>query len=71
MRLIISSIGTFNYGIAKYLTTKLSAYIPKDFTVADSFTFVNVISQIDTHEKFLVSFDVASLFTNIPLNENN
>ena len=28
-----------------------------------------MISQLDTHEKFLVSFDVASLFTNIPLNE--
>ena len=28
-----------------------------------------MISQLDTHEKFLVSFDVASMFTNIPSNE--
>ena len=51
VRHIISSIGTFNYGIVKYLTNKLSAYIPNDFTVG-SFTFVNVISQLDTHEVF-------------------
>ena len=64
---IISSIGMYNYGIAKYLTKKLSAYIPNEYTVQDSFTFVNLISQLDAHEKIMVSYDVESLFTNIPL----
>ena len=62
-------IGTFNYGIAKYPTKKLITYIPNEFTVPDTFTFVNVISHLDTYEKFLVSYGVASLFTNIPLEE--
>ena len=69
LRPIISSIGTFNYGLAKYLTSKLSGYIPSEHTVLDSFTFVSTISKIHTKEQFLVSYDVTSLFTNIPLNE--
>ena len=69
LRPIISSIGTYNYGIAKYLTAKLSPYIPSSHSIKDSFTFVQVVSELNTSGKYLVSFDVESLFTNIPLNE--
>ena len=54
---------------AKYLTKKLSTYIPNEFTVKDTFTFVNVISHLGAHGIFLASDDLASLFTNIPLEE--
>ena len=69
VRPIISSIGTYNFEIAKYLTGKLNPYIPKECTVQDSFTFVKLISEARTCNKLLVSYDVKSLFTNIPLKE--
>ena len=69
LRPIISSIGTFNYGLAKFLTNKLGDYIPSKYTVKDSFTFVKNIEELDVRHKFLVSYDVESLFTNIPLKE--
>ena len=69
VRPIISSIGTYNYEIAKYLTNKLSPYIPTEFTVKDSFTFVKLVSEINMSDKYLVSYDVNSLFTSIPLKQ--
>ena len=69
LRPIISSIGTYNYELARYLTDKLTPYIPNKHTVKDTFTFVNDISKLDVKGKHAVSFDVTSLFTNIPLVE--
>ena len=69
LRPIISSICTYNYELAKYLTEKLTPYIPNNHTVKDTFTFVNEISKLDIKGKEAVSFDVTSLFTNIPLVE--
>ena len=34
-----------------------------------SFSFVNEFTNIQSQNKFLISFDVESLFTNIPLSE--
>jgi hypothetical protein len=39
------------------------------FILKDSFDFVNKISKIEANNKFIVSFDVESLFTNIPIDE--
>ena len=35
----------------------------------DTFTFVEELQQVSLVDKFLVYFDVASLFTNIPLSQ--
>ena len=35
----------------------------------DTFKFVNDLNQLNCKEKFLISYDVVSLYTNIPLNE--
>ena len=35
----------------------------------DTFTFVKEIQKVRCENSFMVSFDVTSLFTNIPLNE--
>ena len=70
IRPIISSIGTYNYNLASFLdklikpTLSISKYILKD-----SFDFVNKVSKFDCKDLFIVSFDVESLFTNIPINE--
>ncbi|XP_057308273.1 uncharacterized protein LOC130646150 [Hydractinia symbiolongicarpus] len=68
-RPIISSIGTCNYQLAKFLGGLLSDVIPKDYCTADTFTFVEELKKVSKSDKFMVSFDVCSLFTNIPLNE--
>ena len=69
LRPIISSIGTYNYNLAKYLTNRLTPYIPKKYSVNDTFTFVKEINELKHTNKFLTSFNVVSLYTNIPLNE--
>ena len=68
-RPIVSSIGTYNYNLAKFLCGLLNNIIPNQHTTTDTFSFVNDFQSLACHNKFLVSFDVVSLFTNIPLTE--
>ncbi|XP_065658272.1 uncharacterized protein LOC136082776 [Hydra vulgaris] len=68
-RPIISTIGTYNYKLARQLSDLLSPYLPKHYTTFDSFSFVEDLKQVDVTNKFIVSYDVENLFTNIPLNE--
>ena len=68
-RPIVSSIGTYNYNLAKFLSNLLQPYIPSEYVASDTFTFVCEINRLSMEGKFMVSFDVESLFTNIPLSE--
>ena len=68
-RIIVSSIGAYNYNVAKYLTEVLSPHIPTQHCAKDSFSFVEDLKHVSLKDKFLVSYDVFSLFTNIPLKE--
>ena len=68
-RPIVSSIGTYNYNLAKYLCNLLAPHIPTEHCATDTFTFVQDIQSLSMFGKFMVSFDVESLFTNIPLEE--
>ena len=68
-RPIVSSIGTYNYELAKYLCILLEPHIPSEHCALDTFTFVREINKLPLSGKFMVSFDVESLFTNIPLEE--
>ena len=67
--LIVSSIGTFNYDLARFLCDLLSPLVPNDYSCKDTFSFVSQIKNANLSKKFLVSYDVTSLFTNIPLQE--
>ena len=69
LRPIVSSINAYNYKLAKYLCSILSPLIPDKHTTKDSFSFVEEITDLDLNNNFLISFDVESLFTNIPLQE--
>ena len=69
VRPIISSIGTYNYNLAKFLTKKLTPYIPNEYTAKDTFSFVKELNDIEFTDKYLISFDIVSLFSNIPLDE--
>ena len=68
-RPIVSSIGTFNHALARFLSDMLTPHIPGTHSTQDSFSFVNELQQAGICGSFLTSFDVESLFTNIPLNE--
>ena len=67
--LIVSSIGTFNYNLAHFLSNLLSPLVPSDYSCKDTFSFVFQIKNADPSSKFLVFYSVTSLFTNILLQE--
>ena len=69
LRPIVSSVGTYNYNLAKYLCNLFSPHLPEQYCTKDTFTFVEELKRVSLVDKILVSFDVASLFTNIPLSE--
>ena len=41
------------------------------YCTQDSFAFVKEVQEVSVSDYFMVSYDVCSLFTNIPLNETN
>ena len=43
--------------------------MPNEFCKKDKLTFAEELKEVSTNDNFLVSFDVNSLFTNIPLQE--
>ena len=69
LRPIVSSIGTFNYNLARFLCGLLSPLVPNDYCCKETFSFVSQIKNANLSKKFLVSYDLTSLFTNIPLQE--
>ena len=62
-------LGTFNYNLARFLCDLLSPLVPNDYSCKDTFSFVSQIKNANLSKKFLVSYDITSLFTNIPLQE--
>ena len=70
MRPIISNIGTATYETAKFLTSLLAPLGKSDRSILNTETFVNQVKGQRIPEGYkIVSFDVKSLFTNVPLNE--
>ena len=67
----LSSIGTFNYNLAKFLVPVIAPITVNEFTVKDSFQFVKDVcnSDLPSDNVILASFDIKSLFTNVPLLE--
>ena len=64
---VVSSIGTFNYNLARFLCDLLSPLVLNDCSCKYTFSFVSQIKNANLSKKLLVSYDVTSLFTNIPL----
>ena len=69
LRPILSSIGPFNYDLARFLSDLLSPLVLDGYSCKDTFCFVSQIKNANLSRKFLVSYDVTSFFTNIPLQE--
>ena len=67
-----TSVGTYNYNLAKYLCNLLSPHRPEQYCTKDTFKFVEELKveelkRVSLVDKFLASFDMINLFTNIPL----
>ena len=67
-RPILSAIGTPTYNIAKFLVPILKPLTTNDYSLKDTFKFSRDILNQNPN-LFMVSLDVDSLFTNIPLDE--
>ena len=68
-RPVVSSINTYNYQLARLLSDFLAPLLPTEHCAKDTFDFIEDLKQVRNSNKFMISFDVESLFTNIPLNE--
>ena len=70
MRPIISNIETATYETAKFLNSLLAPLGKLDRSILNTETFVHQVKGQRIPEGYkIVSFDVKSLFTNVPLNE--
>ena len=68
LRPIISNIGTASYETSKYLAKLLSPLSTSAYTIKNTKDFISQIKDLVVPNDFsLVSFDVESLFTNVPL----
>ena len=65
---INSNINTVSYQLAKYLAKLLSPLSTSEYTVKGTVEFITSIKGQNTLNNFkLISFDVTSLLTNVPL----
>ena len=70
MRPVVSMIGTAEYHLAKYLDAWIKPYMPSTYMLNSTHEFLTKINEVPIeHGDYCVSFDVKSLFTNIPLEE--
>ena len=73
LRPILSTIGSSQHQLAKYLSAFLQSVLEIYFNncIKDSFLFAKEIRRLKLKpdKSFLCSFDISSLFTNVPLAE--
>ena len=68
IRPIISNIGTATYKTSKYLAKLLSPLTKSEYTVESTKDFISSLNDVNIGQNYdMVSFDVSSLFTNVPL----
>ncbi|KAG1652534.1 hypothetical protein GQR58_026230 [Nymphon striatum] len=69
-RPIFAAYNTPSFKIAKYLVSILSNLTFNSYSVKDSFQFADEIRSFPNADRyFMASFDVESLFTNVPIHE--
>ena len=70
LRPIFSACGTPTYKLAKYLVSVLAPLTVNAYTVKNSYQFADDVRQLEAKDgMFMVTFDVESLFTNVPVKE--
>ena len=66
---IVSSIGSFINNLDRFLCDLLLPLVPNGYSCKDTFPFVSQIKNASLFRKYLVFYEVTSLFTNILLQE--
>ena len=71
LRPILSMVGSPQHGLARFLISVLKPVLNKfaQHTVSDSFSFVKHLRTLRSNKNVMCSFDIKSLFTNVPLRE--
>ena len=70
LRPVVSMVGTPEYELAKFLDKIIKPYIPNHFMLESTNDFISKPNQFQFSSNHkIVSFDVTSLFTNVPLSE--
>ena len=67
-RPILSAINTPSYRLATFFVPLLSEFTKNEFVIKDSFSFSTDVRN-QNPDLFMTSFDIDSLFTNLPLDE--
>jgi hypothetical protein len=69
-RPIFAAYNTPSFNLATFLVPILTPFTTNEYTVECSYKFVDRVQSIDSaNNYFMASFDIESLFTNIPLGE--
>ena len=71
IRPILSACSTHNYQLAKLLVPFLSNLAVNEYSLSNSYEFSTSINSINNANNFyMCSFDIVSLYTNVPVNES-
>ena len=68
-RPIFTSVNTYNYNLASYLVHILQPISTNQLTIKDCFNFADWDKTYKHKNEVMRSFDVSSLFTNVPLDK--
>ena len=61
-------INSPEYNLAKFLDQLIKPYIPNQYMLNSTYDFLEKLKEFrPSTNQFMVSFDVMSLFTNVPL----
>ena len=70
LRPVMSSLNTYNRKLSEFLIPFIAPLTHNEYTVQSSFSFCNEIQKFITPTPFIMcSFDIESLYTNVPLYE--
>ena len=70
LRPVVSMVGTPEHQLAKFLGNIMKRHIPDTYLLKSTEHFAKEVKKYNFSEKqTIVSFDVVSLFTYVPLNE--
>jgi hypothetical protein len=70
VRPIVSMVNTPEYRLAKYLDNIIKPFIPSKYSISSNTEFMQKLKDLQLQEgDYCMSFDIVSLFTNVPLAE--
>ncbi|KAG0425394.1 hypothetical protein DMUE_6035, partial [Dictyocoela muelleri] len=69
LRPIISAINSPNYNLAKFLVPILDPLTKTQYTLTDTIDFIICLNSSSFGTCFMTSFDIESLYTNLPISE--